>query len=92
MADVVEILSGIAARWLDIAVALHLKTENMEVIETDHSNNARRCLILAVKTWLKLEYNVRRNGMPSWKKLAKAVRGIDNALYLRIIATHPRKN
>ena len=92
LADIVEMLSGIAAQWSDIALALRLKTGNMEIIDRNYSRDARRCLALAITEWLQLKYNHKRNGMPSWKKLAKAVRGIDNALYLRIIEEHPREN
>ncbi len=90
--DVVEMLSGKAAIWRTIALKLCLKSGNMELIQENHRGNARMCLQLAITDWLRLEYNWKRktNGLPSWKKLAKVVRGIDNALYLRIVEMHQK--
>ena len=84
-------LSGIAAQWRTIARKLRLKNGNMEVIQDNNSRNARMCLQLAIADWLNLEYNVTTNGLPSWKKLAEVVRGVNNALYLRIVEKHPKK-
>ena len=81
-------LSSNAAKWRTIATALRLKTGEVEEIEENHTKDAKKCLTLAITAWFRLEYNVQTNGMPSWKKLAKAVHGIDNALYLRIIEKH----
>ncbi len=91
--DVVEMLSGKAAIWRTIALNLCLRNGNIEVIQENHRGNATMCLQLAITDWLRLEYNwkKKKNGLPSWKKLAEVVRGIDNALYLKIVEKHPKE-
>ncbi len=84
-------LTGIAAQWRTIARRLRLRNGNMEVIQENNRGNVRMCLQLAITDWLNLEYNVTTNGLPSWKKLAEVVRGVNNALYLRIVEKHPKK-
>ena len=91
--DVVEMLSGKAAIWRTIALNLCLRSGNMDEIETNHSRNAGRCLLLAITDWLRLRYNWKKktNGLPSWKKLAEVVHDIDTALYLKIVKEHPKE-
>ncbi len=61
----------------------------MNTIETNHSKDVMLCLQLAIEDWLKLKFNHERNGRPSWRTLAKAVRKLDGGLFEKIVCEHP---
>ncbi len=61
----------------------------MDTIETNNSQDVTRCLQLAIKDWLKLNYNYKKNGPPSWRMLAKSIRKLDGKLFNQIVHDHP---
>ena len=71
--DVQSELVPVAANWKSIGIALHLKPDVWEKIDTQYSDNPRACLTLIVKEWLKRNYNVGRFGEPTWQRLVEAV-------------------
>ncbi len=91
LGDLCEVLENLAAKWRTIATNLRLRDNAMEIIEGNNSRDVARCLQLALRDWLKLNYNYERNGLPSWRMLAKAIQNLDAGLFNRIIAEHPAK-
>ncbi len=89
MGDVCEVLEDLAGQWRTIATNLRLNNGSMNTIETNHSKDVMRCLQLAIEDWLRLNFNYERNGLPSWRTLAKAVRKLDGRLFERIVREHP---
>ena len=88
LADVIEVLSGLAPRWRDLTINLRLKNDSMNIIESDCSQNVTRCLRRAIEDWLKLNYNYEKNGVPSWRMLAKAVHNLDGSVFEKIVSEH----
>ena len=88
LADVFKLLLGMAGDWRQITTNLRLRGNEMATVEKDNKDS-KTCLLLAITQWLKLNYNWQRNGVPSWKMLAEAVRELDGALFNRIIQEHP---
>ena len=88
LGDILELLLGMAGKWLEITTSLRLKSDEMAIIARDNKDS-KTCLRLAMIEWLKLNYNWQRNGVPSWRMLAKAVRQLDGGLFNRIIQGHP---
>ena len=80
-------LEELAGQWRTIATNLRLKNGSMNTIESNHPKDAMRCLQLATRDWLKLNYE--SNGRPSWRMLAKAVHKLDGRLFDRIVREHP---
>ncbi len=60
----------------------------MSTIEVDN-RRAEDCLHFAMTKWLKLNYNTEKNGLPSWRMLAKAVYSIDRSVFNKIARDHP---
>ncbi len=60
----------------------------MNTIEAEHSKDVARCLQRAIEEWLRLNYDYERNGVPSWRMLAKAVRKLDGSVFERIVSEH----
>ncbi len=79
-------------RWRTLATNLRLKDSSMNTIKADNSNDVVWCLQLALTDWLKLNYNYERNGKPSWKKLAKAMRPLDGNIFEKIFSKFPGNN
>ncbi len=73
-------------RWHTLATNLRLKDSSMNTIKADNSNDVLRCLQLALMDWLKLNYNYEKNGKPSWKKLAEAMRPLDGNIFEKIVS------
>jgi len=71
--DVKTELIPVAARWRDVGVALRLKSYTLDSIETTWNNGPCRCLEMMVTEWLNRNYNVRKFGEPTWRKLVEAV-------------------
>ena len=71
--DVKNELITVAARWRDVGIALRLKYDTLNSIEIKCNNDPSRCLELMVEELLKRNYNVRKFGEPTWKKLVVAV-------------------
>ena len=90
LGDVVEVLSGLASRWRTIATNLRLRKDSLNAIELEHSKDVTRCLQRAIEEWLKRNYNYKRNGVPSWRMLAKAVRHLDGTIgiFKKIVNEH----
>ncbi len=90
LGDVCEKLTErLAPDWRTIATNLRLRDRTMNIIEKNNPGDVTRCLRLALKDWLKLNYNYERNGHPSWRMLAKAVQNLDGALFNEILHEHP---
>ncbi len=87
LAHVLDYLNSIPAQWIDIATTLRLRRGDIEAID-EENKNSRACLRIAMKKWLKLNYNWEKNGKPSWRMLAKAVRQLDGGLFNRIAKDH----
>ena len=73
-------------RWRTLATNLRLKDSTMNTIEKNDNNDVVRCLQLALMDWLKLNYNYEKNGKPSWKKLAEAMRPLDGNIFEKIVS------
>ncbi len=93
IADIMEMLADFdTGRWRTLATNLRLKDSSMNTIKADNSNDVVRCLQLALTDWLKLNYNYEKNGKPSWKKLAKAMRPLDGNIFEKIFSKFPGNN
>ena len=88
LADVMEIVLGMAGDWQEITTNLRLRGAEMATIEKDNKDS-KTCLRLAMIQWLKLNYKWKKNGVPSWRMLAKAVRQLDGGIFNRIVQEHP---
>jgi len=88
LADVLDAIETLAADWRKLAVRLRLKDSSMEVIQANHPGDCVSCLSDAIKDWLKMNYNVQRHGVPSWRSLVQAVAHVDKALALHIADEH----
>ncbi len=92
IADIMDVLADFdTGRWRTLATNLRLRISSMDNIETNN-RNARRCLQLALTDWLKLNYNDEKNGRPSWKKLARAMRPLDGKIFEKIVTKYPGNN
>ena len=62
-----------AARWRDVGTALRLKSGDLDTIDAKHRGNPQDCLTDVVMCWLKRNYNTKRFGEPTWRKLVGVV-------------------
>ena len=85
-------LIAVAANWRSIGVALRLKPDFLQSIDTRYSSDPCACLSWMVMEWLMRNYNVEKFGEPSWRMLVEAVAhpagGANTALARRIAMRH----
>ena len=66
-------LTPASTKWRSIGIALRLKPNILDGINT-HNNDPTTCLTLMITEWLKMNYNVKKFGEPTWQWLVEAVR------------------
>ena len=71
--DVQKELIPVSAKWRSIGIALRLKPNTLDGIETRYSGDPPACLTSTLTEWLNRNYNVKRFGEPTWQALVKAV-------------------
>ena len=89
-------LISVAANWRSIGIALRLKPDVLENIETRYNGDPRKCLSSMLVEWLKRNYNVEKFGDPTWQWLVEAVGdpagGANTALAMEIATKHKPKS
>ena len=90
--DVQNELNEAAANWRSIGIALQLKPDFLQSIETRYSSDPRACLTWILMEWLMRNYNVERFGEPTWRQLVEALGhsagGINVVLARKIARRH----
>ena len=71
--DVQKELISVSAQWKSIGIALRVKLNVLDAIQTRYSGDPPACLTSTVTEWLNRNYNVKRFGEPTWQALVKAV-------------------
>ena len=66
-------LTPVVAKWRSIGIALRLKPNILDGIETRHNGDPPACLESTMTEWLNRNYNVKRFGEPTWRKLVEVV-------------------
>ena len=61
----------LAPNWMGVGLVLGLCHADLKEISTTNSESPRNCLKEALILWLKQEYDIDRNGLPTWKKLVE---------------------
>ena len=63
--DVQSELNEAATNWRSIGIALRLKPDFLQSIETRYSSDLRACLSWMLMEWLMRNYNVKKFGEPT---------------------------
>ena len=75
--------------------ALGLLSSTLDRIHKDNPHDSREALGQVIDTWLAQQYDTKRLGAPSWRKLVGAVAspagGNDHLLAKKIAEDHPGK-
>ena len=79
---------GPFARWKGLGLNLGISPESLEVIENDYRQTDDQ-LEAVLLHWLEKDFDRDEYGLPSWRRLAEAVKPIDHALSLTIQDRHP---
>ena len=82
----------LALNWMDVGLVLGLRHIHLKEIHTTNRESPRKCLMEALKLWLKQEYDIDRNGLPTWKKMvevtADPIAGENPALAATLARNH----
>ena len=71
--DVWSKVKSLSSRWFFFGSSLHLSPDTLQSIEANNGSNCERCLYQALTHWLKKDYNYKRFGHPSYRKLCVSV-------------------
>ena len=87
---VLNTVEKLSAKWMLLSVELGIREGTLDMIEHDHSGDAKMCLYKVLREWLKLNYDSRSHGRPSWRRLAEAVKSLDCTLFEKIATEHSK--
>ena len=90
MKCVLNAVEKLSAKWMLLSVELGIRESTLDLIEHDHSGDAKMCLYKVLREWLKLNYDSRSHGRPSWRRLAEAVKSLDCTLFEKIATEHSK--
>ena len=88
MKDVMEAVEKVSSKWRLLSMKLGIEENSLDLIECNHSGDAKSCLYKGLGEWLRLNYDHKRHGRPSWRKLAEAVKSLDYDLFEKIAKMH----
>ena len=72
--DVWERVKSLSPHWQSFSLSLRLSPDTIESIEANNRNvTSETCLRKALTHWLKKDYNHKRFGHPSYRKLCVSV-------------------
>ena len=86
--DVWRKVKALSSRWYFFSLSLHLSPDTLAKIEADNGSDCEKCLNQALAHWLKKDYNYKRFGHPSWRKLCVSVNHENKALAKEIADEH----
>ena len=88
--DVWSKVKTLSTRWFFFGISLHLSSDLLESIEAKNGSNIEKCLYQTLTHWLRKDYNHKRFGHPSWRKLCVSVKdgGQNKALAKEIADEH----
>ena len=94
--DVQKELNAVSAKWRNIGIALRLKPNILDGINTQCNGDPSACLSSTVTEWLNRNYNVKKFGEPTWRWLVEAVGdpvgGANMALAKDVARNHKAKD
>ncbi len=73
MFDVIEALSPVAAKWKAIGTALRIRRNKLDEFESTHKGDVQDCLADTVAEYVRMGYDTKKHGEPTWLKIIKAV-------------------
>ena len=80
----------ISSRYYELGIALRLPLDKLDTVESDESRSAR-ALAAVLRIWLRQNYDTKKHGPPTWRKLVEAVdKSGDRALAKAIAAEHSK--
>ena len=93
LADVVEAVLDIAAKWKSLGLALGIRRAGLDTISAKHPNDPNECLTDVLHAWLQQQHcDAKKFCKPSWKLLCQAVHrsvgGNNPALARKIAEEH----
>ena len=84
-----EALSPVASKWKAIGTALRLKRNKLDEFELKHKGDVNECLTDTVAEYVRMCYDVKKHGEPTWRKIVRAVEhqaGGNNRAHAIVIA------
>ena len=88
LGDVLDAIEPLASKWRILTTKLRLKESTLDIIEHNNPGDVIACLHKALGEWLRLNYDHKRHGRPSWRRLAEAVSSVDYRLSEKIATMH----
>ena len=83
-----DAVRALAAMWPILATNLGLPGGTRDTIKGNHPGDNMMCLYDTISEWLRWNYDFKKFGKPSWRKLAKAVRYLNGVIFADIVGKH----
>ena len=86
-----DYVNTLAAQWKELSNKLRLKVPALNRFRVDYPRDCMMCLSLAMEDWLKQNYDSKKHGRPSWRRLARAAKELDYGVFEKIAREHQGK-
>ena len=94
--DVTSELEDVASKFYELGCALRIHPDLMDCLEDQYRYNHKNGLRKVIDLYLTQEYNVRKHGPPTWRRIVAAVSnsmgGCNHALAKKIAQNHRGMN
>ena len=91
--DLIDIMDAVGdfIKWHDLGLRLGLKDNTLDVIVEEKGKNVSSCIRAMFRAWLRWQDNVQdqQYGLPSWRRLIKAIAKLDKNLATKIQTSAP---
>ena len=80
--------NSLSAKWEQLSAFLGLSKKLIESIKKNHPNDDTGCWNDALSHWIGQNYNAKKFGVPSWKRLLEAIALVDKLVFKKLAREH----
>ena len=83
--------NSLSAKWEQLSAFLGLSRKLIDSIKKNHPNDDTVSWNDALGQWIGQNYNAKKFGVPSWKRLLKAIALVDKLVFKKLAREHEGK-
>ena len=80
--------SLLASKWMSLGAYLGCSIALIDQIKSEYSNDSKSCLNEVLKHWIQQNYDSKRYGAPSWRRLLKAIALVNKLQFMKLASRH----
>ena len=82
--DVIIACGSLAAKWKQLSGFMGLSFKTIKEIQRDNDGDSNASWNDALMQWILQDYNTKKYGLPSWRRLLKIISRVDQPLFEKL--------